>query len=262
VPDKRCEAVPGAAPGERPRSIARSGNNRSAGEVVRWRRIVRTRGRDSTAGSRRRGSVSGEDLVRLVVSLVAALTVVAGAAPAAERATATFAGGCFWCMERPFEDLPGVLSVTSGFTGGHAKDPTYDQVSAGKTGHAEAVQIVFDPAKITYEELLDVFWHNVDPLTPNAQFCDRGSQYRSAIFYEGEAQQKAALASKKKIEDSKRFDKPVATEIVAASTFYPAEEYHQDFYKKNPVRYLSYRTGCGRDRRLHELWGDAAGAHR
>jgi peptide-methionine (S)-S-oxide reductase len=198
-----------------------------------------------------------------IVAVVAALATLAftPAAPAAENATAIFAGGCFWCMEKPFESLPGVQSVVSGYIGGHKKDPTYDEVSSGETGHAEAVRIVFDPAATSYEKLLDVFWHNIDPLTANAQFCDHGSQYRSGVFYLDEAQNKAALASKKAIEDSKRFDKPIVTEIVAATTFYPAEDYHQDFYKKNRVRYESYRLGCGRDRRLRQLWGEAAGAH-
>jgi peptide-methionine (S)-S-oxide reductase len=181
---------------------------------------------------------------------------------AAERATATFAGGCFWCMEGPFEKLKGVVSVTSGYTGGQKENPTYEQVSSGGTGHAEAVQIIYDPAKIGYDQLLEVFWHNIDPLTANAQFCDHGSQYRSAIFYHDGAQKTAALETKRKIEASGRFSKPLVTEIVAASAFYPAEEYHQDFYKKNPERYLTYRMGCGRDRRLKELWGDAAGGHR
>jgi peptide-methionine (S)-S-oxide reductase len=208
--------------------------------------------------------------VRARIAAVATIAVAAfitGAraatppATTAQEGVAIFAGGCFWCMERPFEDLPGVVEVVSGFTGGHQKDPTYDQVSAGGTGHAEAVRIVYDPAKITYEQLLEVFWHNIDPLTADAQFCDKGSQYRSGIFYLDAAQQKAALASKQKLVDSRRFDSAIVTAIVAASKFYPAEEYHQDFYKKNPVRYQSYRLGCGRDRRLRQLWGDAANAH-
>jgi peptide-methionine (S)-S-oxide reductase len=178
--------------------------------------------------------------------------------PPAARAVAVFAGGCFWCMERPFEALPGVASVVSGFIGGHVENPTYDQVSRGGTGHAEAVQITYDPRSIDYARLLDVFWHNIDPLTANAQFCDRGSQYRAAIFYGNDHERDAALASKKQLEDSRRFSSPIVTEIVPATQFYPAEDYHQDFYKKNPVRYFSYRTGCGRDRRLQELWGEEA----
>jgi peptide-methionine (S)-S-oxide reductase len=201
---------------------------------------------------------------RTVTALTAACTVVAiGTAAAQEpaRAKATLAGGCFWCMEGPFENLPGVLSVISGYTGGHKKNPTYDEVSSGGTGHAEAVQIVYDPAKVGYEQLLEIFWHNIDPLTANAQFCDRGSQYRSAIFFHDEAQRLAAEASKQKIEASGRFKQKIVTEIVPATVFYPAEAYHQDYYKKNPLRYQTYRTGCGRDRRLRELWGDKAGAH-
>jgi len=187
------------------------------------------------------------------------LTLMAAPGGAAERQTATFAGGCFWCMEGPFEKLPGVKSAVSGYMGGHKKNPTYEEVSSGGTGHAEAVQVVYDPAKVSYEKLLEVFWHNIDPLQANAQFCDRGSQYRSAIFYHDEAQKAAALESKSAIESKGRFPKPIVTEIVAAAVFYPAEEYHQDFYKRNPLRYNSYRLGCGRDRRLKELWGDQAG---
>ena len=178
-----------------------------------------------------------------------------------KRATAIFAGGCFWCEETAFEGVPGVVAVISGYTGGHVANPTYEQVSAGVTGHAESVQVVYDPGKISYEKLLDIFWHNVDPLQADAQFCDHGNQYRSAIFYMDPAQQKAAEASKAKLEEEPRFKGKIVTEIVPATTFYRAEEYHQDFWKKNPVRYYSYRTGCGRDARLKELWGAAAGGH-
>ena len=181
------------------------------------------------------------------------------AAPA-QTATATFAGGCFWCMQPPFEQLPGVVSTTVGYTGGHTKNPTYEQVSSGETGHAESIQIVYDPRVITYEQLLDVFWHNVDPLTADAQFCDHGSQYRTAIFVHDDAQRHAAEASKKQLEQSGRFDRPIVTEIVAASEFYPAEEYHQKYHEKNPVRYKYYRWNCGRDQRLQALWGDQRGA--
>jgi peptide-methionine (S)-S-oxide reductase len=194
---------------------------------------------------------------------VAAVVLSAGSSHAADsprRAVATFAGGCFWCMEGPFEKLPGVHSVTSGYTGGQKKNPSYEEVSSGVTGHAEAVQIVYDPARISYQQLLDVFWRNIDPLTPNAQFCDHGSQYRSGVFVHDAAQQQAAEASKRMIEASGRFQRKIVTEIVPAGVFYPAEEYHQDFYKKNPLRYASYRAGCGRDRRLKELWGEGAGA--
>jgi peptide-methionine (S)-S-oxide reductase len=172
-------------------------------------------------------------------------------------AKATFAGGCFWCMEPPFDKLDGVISTTSVYTGGQKKDPTYQEVSAGSTGHTEAVQIVYDPAKITYEKLLDVFWHNIDPTAVNAQFCDHGSQYRSAIFYHDETQKRLAEASKQALDMSKPFKEPIVTEITAASTFYPAEDYHQNYYQKNPIRYKFYRYNCGRDQRLQELWGDA-----
>ena len=171
-------------------------------------------------------------------------------------AKATFAGGCFWCMESPFESLDGVVSVTVGYTGGTKVNPTYEQVSAGGTGHAESVQIVYDPAKISYQKLLDIFWHNIDPLTAEAQFCDHGHQYRSAIFFHDELQKKLAEESKRALEASGRFKQPIVTEITAASTFYPAEEYHQHYHTKNPIRYRFYRTTCGRDRRLQELWGD------
>ncbi|HUE86884.1 MAG TPA: peptide-methionine (S)-S-oxide reductase MsrA [Vicinamibacterales bacterium] len=169
--------------------------------------------------------------------------------------TATFAGGCFWCMEPPFDELPGVISTTSGYTGGHAKNPTYEQVTAGDTGHAEAVEIRYDPAKISYGQLLDVFWKNIDPLTPNRQFCDVGPQYRAAIFYHDEEQQRLANASKRALAQSGRFKAPIVTEIVAAAPFYKAEEYHQDYYKKNPIRFNYYKFACGRARRLAELWG-------
>jgi peptide-methionine (S)-S-oxide reductase len=190
---------------------------------------------------------------------VALLALAAGAAEGAPTAKATFAGGCFWCMEGPFEKLPGVKSVTSGYTGGQKKDPTYQEVSAGTTGHAEAVQILYDPAQVSYERLLEVFWRNIDPLQPNAQFCDHGSQYRSAIYVHDDAQRQAAEASKAALQSSGKLRGTIVTEIVPASVFYPAEEYHQDYYKKNPLRYHTYRMGCGRDRRLKELWGDQAG---
>ena len=185
-------------------------------------------------------------------------------APAAKvkpavTAVATFAGGCFWCMEGPFDVLDGVISTTSGYTGGTKKDPTYQEVSAGRTGHTEAVQIVYDPAKVTYEKLLDVFWRNIDPTVANRQFCDSGSQYRSGIFYHSDVQKKAADASKLALDKSKPFKGAIVTEITAATEFYAAEEYHQDYYLKNPVRYRYYRQGCGRDARLKELWGEKAG---
>jgi peptide-methionine (S)-S-oxide reductase len=177
--------------------------------------------------------------------------------PSGQTATAIFAGGCFWCMEPPFDKLPGVKSTTSGYTGGHVANPTYEQVSAGQTGHAEAVRVIYDPAQISYATLLKVFWRNVDPLAVNRQFCDVGDQYRSAIFTLGAEQLRQAEASKRELQASGRFKQPIATQIVAASTFYPAEKYHQDYYRKNPIRYKFYRFNCGRDQRLEQLWGAA-----
>ncbi|HKQ62251.1 MAG TPA: peptide-methionine (S)-S-oxide reductase MsrA [Candidatus Polarisedimenticolaceae bacterium] len=195
--------------------------------------------------------------VKRWIAPVLLLLAAPAAVPAAKTETAIFAGGCFWCMEAAFDDLPGVISAVSGYTGGTKKNPTYEEVSSGGTGHAESVKITYDPAKLSYEKLLDVFWHNVDPLTRDAQFCDHGTQYRSAIFYLDEPQHKLAEASKRAIEDAHRFKLPIVTEIVAASTFYPAEDYHQDYHEKNPLRYRSYRWGCGRDERLKQLWGEA-----
>lgn len=168
---------------------------------------------------------------------------------------ATFAGGCFWCMELPFDKLEGVVSTTSGYAGGHTKNPTYDEVSSGGTGHAEAVEILYDPKKISYAELLSVFWRNVDPTTPDRQFCDWGNQYRTEIFYHNAEQKRLAEESRAKLERTKPFMEPIVTKITPASDFYPAEDYHQDFYKKNPIRYKFYRYNCGRDQRLKELWG-------
>jgi peptide-methionine (S)-S-oxide reductase len=158
-------------------------------------------------------------------------------------------------MEPPYDELPGVVSTTSGYIGGHTKNPTYQQVSAGTTGHTEAVQIVFDPKKVTYQKLLEVFWRNIDPTTPNAQFCDHGSQYRSGIFFLNEEQHRQAVASREQVDRTKPFREPIVTEITRATTFYPAEDYHQDYYKKNPLRYKFYRANCGRDSRLEQLWG-------
>ncbi len=173
-----------------------------------------------------------------------------GAAP---ESLASFAGGCFWCMEEAFEKVPGVASVISGYTGGAGLDPTYQEVSAGATGHAEAIEVRYDPARVSYEKLLEIFWHNIDPLTPNAQFCDHGSQYRSAIFYRGEEEKRLAEASRQR--HARRFKDPIVTEIAEAGVFYPAEAYHQDYYRNNPVRYEFYKYTCGRAQRLEELWG-------
>ena len=168
---------------------------------------------------------------------------------------AYFAGGCFWCMEEVFEKVEGVLSATSGYMGGTVSNPTYEEVSAGRTGHTESVEVVYDPAKVSYQKLLDAFWRNVDPITPNAQFCDHGNQYRSAIFFRTDEEKRASDSSKQAIEQSRRFKEPIVTQIVMAPQFYPAEEYHQDFYKKNPIRYKLYKYNCGRAQRLEELWG-------
>jgi len=195
----------------------------------------------------------------LALCLCAGAVLLAGPAPA--RETAIFAAGCFWCEESAFDDVPGVISVTSGFTGGHTANPTYEQVSTGTTGHAESVEVIYDPTKISYERLLDIFWHNVDPFDGGGQFCDRGSQYRSGIFYRDEAQHKTALESQRKLEEDPRFRGKIATQILPASAFYRAEEYHQKFCKKESVRYNAYRLGCGRDARLKAVWGSAAGGH-
>jgi peptide-methionine (S)-S-oxide reductase len=189
--------------------------------------------------------------------VAAALAVAAVPAGATERGEALFAGGCFWCMETAFEGQPGVKEVISGYSGGTKKDPTYEEVGSGETGHAESVRVVYDPAKTSYAKLLELFWHNIDPFSAEGQFCDRGHQYRSAIFYLDETQKKAADESKRAVE--KQLGRKVVTEIVAAGPFYPAEGYHQDFYKKNPTRYYSYRLGCGRDARLKDVWGAQAG---
>lgn len=196
---------------------------------------------------------------RLVMGLILAWILVAAStglgAGAGPLAKATLAGGCFWCMEEAFEGVEGVVSVTSGYTGGQKVNPTYEEVSAGGTGHAESIEILYDPARVSYARLLDIFWHNVDPTTPDRQFCDHGNQYRSAIFYHDETQKRLAEEAKRAIEQSKPFKGPIVTQVAPASTFYPAEEYHQDFYKKNPFRYKFYKYNCGRAQRLAELWG-------
>ena len=194
--------------------------------------------------------------VAVLLMAVAFVAVPAAAADRSETAYATLAGGCFWCMEADFEKIEGVLSVTSGYTGGTEANPTYKQVSAGITGHTEAVRIVFDPTVISFGELLSIFWHSIDPTVSDRQFCDVGSQYRSAIFYHDDAQLETAQRSKAELEESKPFPAPIVTEITAATAFYPAEAYHQDYSKKKPRRYAYYRKGCGRDRRIAELWGE------
>ena len=192
---------------------------------------------------------------RILILVLAALMLISAAPPAQPRATATFAGGCFWCMEPPFERLKGVISVTSGYTGGRVDKPTYEQVSDGYTGHREAVEIVYDPRQISYSQLLDVFWHNVDPLDNSGQFCDHGGQYRTAIFFHDAEQKRLAESSKQAV--GVKFHHDVYTDILPAARFYRAEEYHQDYYKKNPLRYKFYRFNCGRDQRLEKVWGTA-----
>ena len=184
-----------------------------------------------------------------------AMTAMHAAAQEAEPAKATFAGGCFWCVEEAFEKVPGVISAVSGYTDGNVDNPSYKQVTGGQTGHAEAVEVIFDPAQVTYAQLLDVFWRNVDPTVIDRQFCDVGNQYRTAIFVHDEEQMRLAAASKEALQTSKPFAEPIVTPIVAASTFYPAEDYHQDYYKTNPLRYKFYKWNCGRAQRLAELWG-------
>lgn len=196
----------------------------------------------------------------VLASILLAATVATPPA-AAGLQKATFAGGCFWCMEPPYEALDGVISVTSGYTGGTKDAPSYEEVGAGGTGHTEAIEIVFDPKKVSYDKLLEVFWRNIDPLTKDGQFCDFGRQYRTGIFFHDDAQRAAAESSKAKLEASKRFKQPIVTEIVKAGAFWAAEAYHQDYYKVNPLRYKFYRYNCGRDARLEELWGPKPGAH-
>ncbi len=194
--------------------------------------------------------------IKLVVWLgVGILMVVTNTSIAQEKEIAIFAGGCFWCMEPPFEKTPGVISVVSGYTGGEIPNPSYEQVSAGGTGHAESVQLIFDPTIVSYEELLEIFWRNIDPTVDNRQFCDVGDQYRSAIFATNDKQLIAARKSKQSLIDSGKFSQ-VFTEVMRATEFYPAEDYHQNYYKKNPVRYEFYRFSCGRDGRLNDLWGE------
>ena len=193
--------------------------------------------------------------------LATAFLLAGGAVPAhaaGPTAKAVFAGGCFWCVESDFDKVAGVISTTSGYTGGKTAAPTYEQVSADTTGHAEAVEIVFDPTRVSYEKLVQHFWRTIDPTTRDRQFCDAGSPYRTAIFAQDAGQLRIATASRAALEKSKPFKEPIVTEVVLASTFYPAEDYHQDYYLKNPVRYKYYRTNCGRDARLKQLWGDAA----
>ena len=193
--------------------------------------------------------------------LILALSLVVAPVQAQKTEKAIFAAGCFWCTEEAFEKVPGVITAVSGYTGGTVKNPSYEQVSSGRTGHAEAVEVTFDPTKVTYSQLLDTFWVNHDPTVNNRQFCDSGSQYRPGIFYLSDEQKQLAEASKAKYEKLKTFKQPLLTEITKAGAFYPAEDYHQDYYKKNPLQYKFYVTGCGRYARLDGLWGDLRGKH-
>lgn len=198
--------------------------------------------------------------MRAVHTLVALAAVAAAgahgqAAAPAKTASATFAGGCFWCVEADFDKVPGVISTTSGYTGGHLANPRYEQVAAKTTGHAEAVRVVYDPARVSYEKLLDVFWRSIDPTVKDRQFCDIGSPYRTAIYAHDDAQFAAAQASPKALEKTKPFKEPIVTPIERAGAFYEAEEFHQNYHLNNPLRYRYYRTSCGRDARLQQLWG-------
>ena len=194
--------------------------------------------------------------MRLILVFAVIVSGLLGGNVAAQTKEAVFAGGCFWCLEGPFDALPGVLETQSGYTGGQTPNPTYEQVSSGTSGHLEAMRVVYDPEKIGFDKLLDVFWRNIDPTDPGGQFCDRGPQYRSAIFFGDETEEAAALASKARVEEKRGFT--VATEILPRTAFFAAEEYHQDYYRKNPLRYRFYRQGCGRDLRLRQLWGAPA----
>ncbi len=214
-------------------------------------------------GMKARHLVATSALLATLLNIAAAAGPTPGAnaaplAPTSTTARAIFAGGCFWCVEADFDKVDGVLSTTSGYSGGAVPNPTYEQVAAKRTGHAEVVEIVYDPARVSYAKLVEHFWRTIDPTTKDRQFCDAGSPYRSAIYALDDTQLKTALASRAALEKSKPFKEAIVTEIVAASAFYPAEDYHQDYYKKNPIRYEYYRNGCGRDARLKQLWGSAA----
>jgi methionine-S-sulfoxide reductase len=194
--------------------------------------------------------------MKKLVMLIGSLLMMQGGANAMENTKkAIFAGGCFWCMQAEFEGTEGVTAVVAGYTGGHTKDPTYEQVSTGTTGHAESIEVTYDPAKLPYEKLLNIYWSNVDPTDAGGQLHDRGTQYRTAIFYSNDEERKLAEASKEKIKA--KLKKEIYTEIVPASTFYPAETYHQDYYKKNPVHFKMYEQGSGREEHLKEVWKDA-----
>lgn len=193
----------------------------------------------------------------LIITLLLNIVFIGSVSAAPKSETAILAGGCFWCIESDFEKVDGVTEVISGYIGGHIDNPTYKQVSAGKSGHIEAAEIRYDPARISYDQILDYFWRHIDPTNDQGQFCDYGPQYRPAIFYLNFEQQQAAIQSTRQIEQSKPFTDPLKVELIEATTFYPAEDYHQDYYKKNPLRYNYYRFSCGRDARVEQLWGKA-----
>ncbi|MDX5297620.1 MAG: peptide-methionine (S)-S-oxide reductase MsrA [Gammaproteobacteria bacterium] len=195
---------------------------------------------------------TGRSLLQAIPLILLSPLMQAADAPAA---VAIFAGGCFWCTEADFDKMPGVLSTTSGYIGGHVENPTYEQVSSGQTGHIEAVRVEYDPQVTSYAQLLEAFWPTIDPLTPNRQFCDSGYQYSGALFYASTEEKQLAEASRDALAASGRFAQPIVTLILPMTTFYPAEAYHQDYYQKNPLRYKYYRSRCGRDDRLQELWG-------
>ncbi|MDD5030123.1 MAG: peptide-methionine (S)-S-oxide reductase MsrA [Rhodoferax sp.] len=211
-------------------------------KIIRFHRLLR--------------SVSALILLGVAAASHAQTSTVA-ASSATEKAT--FAGGCFWCVESDFDKLPGVIATTSGYTGGQTANPSYEQVSAHTTGHAEAVQVVYDPTKVSYQRLVEYFWYNIDPTVKDQQFCDHGTPYRTVIFAHNAEQLKIAQGSRAALEKTKSFKAPIVTEVLPASAFYPAEDYHQDYYKKNPLRYKYYRASCGRDARLQQLWGSQAG---
>ena len=211
----------------------------------------------SPADRRRHSAACG--FVSVLVAITSLLTMNAADSSKEPKLVqselATFGGGCFWCVEAAFETFKGVRAVTSGYAGGETPNPSYEQVCTGKTGHAESVEVTYDPTKVSYQKLLDAFWHNSDPITPNGQFCDFGNQYRSVVFYSTDDERRLSEESKSALDQSKRLPAPIVTQLVKASAFYPAEDYHQDFYKKNPIRYKYYKIGCGRDQRLEALWG-------
>ncbi|SEG47920.1 peptide-methionine (S)-S-oxide reductase MsrA [Oceanospirillum linum] len=209
----------------------------------------------SSSMARHLSSVTGKVIALFFISATLLISPVSQA----KEARAIFAGGCFWCMEPPFDSTEGVISTTSGYTDGHKQNPTYREVSAGMTGHTEAVEIIYDPEVVSYQTLLDIFWVNIDPFAVNRQFCDAGRQYRSGIYPLDDEQSRLAEISK--AEHQQNFNQKIQTEIKPASTFYPAEDYHQDYYMKNPIRYTFYRSSCGRDNRLKEVWGDKFKKH-